>query len=500
MVMFQPTDGLPETDPRALFLDSRGWLWIGLHCKGVSLTKDPTAESPKFASFSTANGLASDTVWSIAEDDFGRIYLGTGRGLDRLDPITGRIRHFTAADGLAGDIITDCLKDHSGNIWVATSMGLSRFDPRAERVMSGPPPIYLSRVIVAGEDLPLPETGAARMPGLALAASRNNLLIEYVGLNFQGERALKYQYKLEGVDADWSPPTDQRSVNYARLTPGSYRFLVRAINQEEIASLEPAVLEFRILSPLWQRWWFLTLAACCGGLTVHAIYRYRAARLVELERVRTRIASDLHDDIGSSLSQIAILSEVLCQHEELDNPRLALRLARIARISRESVEAMSDIVWAINPQRDQLRDLTRRMRRFASETLPARNIALRFLAPEGDQDLKLGPDLRRQVFLIFKEAVNNIACHSACAEAEIESRIEGAWLVLRLSDNGQGFDPTLASRGQGLPSMRRRARSLGGELEVISQPDQGTTVTLKVRHSRPGWIRRGRNSPLSPGH
>ena len=131
----QPTAGLPETNPRAFFQDSRGWLWIGLRYKGVSLTKDPEAERPIFVNYSTANGLVSDTVWSIAEDDYGRIYLGTGKGLDQLDPTTGRIHHFNTKDGLTSDLINHCLRDRDGNIWVANSLGLSKFNPRAERVV-----------------------------------------------------------------------------------------------------------------------------------------------------------------------------------------------------------------------------------------------------------------------------------------------------------------------------------------------------------------------------
>src|SRR5262249_25725964 len=138
-VPLQQTDGLPETDPRAFFIDSGGWMWIGLRSKGVSMTKAPADENPKFVNYSAQNGLASDSVWSIAEDDSGRMYFGTGKGLDRLDLTTGRIRHFTTADGLAGDVIHDCVKDRRGNIWIATATGLSKFDPRAERMLSRPP-------------------------------------------------------------------------------------------------------------------------------------------------------------------------------------------------------------------------------------------------------------------------------------------------------------------------------------------------------------------------
>src|SRR5206468_1222823 len=152
-----------------------------------------------------------------------------------------------------------------------------------------------------GEEQPLSETGALRVPELELPAARNNLLIEYVALSFQGEQKLRYQYKLEGVDADWSAPGEVRSVNYARLAPGAYEFLARAINEEGALSAEPAALQFRILPPPWQRWWFLTVAVMTLGLAVYAFYRYRVAQLIKLERIRTRIATDLHDDIGSNL-------------------------------------------------------------------------------------------------------------------------------------------------------------------------------------------------------
>jgi signal transduction histidine kinase/ligand-binding sensor domain-containing protein len=492
--VLQPAAGLPEVNSRALFQDSRGWLWVGLRFKGVSVTKDPTAETPTFINYSMQDGLVSDTVWTIAEDDRRRIYLGTGKGLDQLDPLTGRIRHFGAKEGLAGDLINHCLKDRSGNIWVATTQGLSKLNPRAERI-ADPPPIYLSRVQVAGEDLPLAETGARHVPEFELPAARNNLLVEFVALSFQGEQRLRYQYKLEGVDADWSPPSDVRSVNYARLAPDSYQFLARAINQDGVMSPEPAVLQFRILRPIWQRWWFVSLAALGVGLTALPFYRSRIKRIVELERMRTRIATDLHDDIGSSLSQIAILSEVSRQRLGQQENGVGESLAQIADTSRELVDAMSDIVWAINPRRDRVSDLVQRMREFAADVFTAREIEFSFRAPAAGQELRLNADVRGQLYLIFKEAVNNAARHSGCTQAEIEFEVAPDRLLLHVRDNGRGFDPNgdaaTSRNGNGLASMRERARALGGEIEIISQANLGTAVKLNLPLSpRAGWRRR----------
>ena len=205
----------------------------------------------------------------------------------------------------------------------------------------------------------------------------------------------------------------------------------------------------------------------------------------------TLIATDLHDDIGSSLSQIAILSEVVSQRVPQDNAPVIEPLSLIAGTSREMVDSMSDIVWAINPQRDHLSDLTQRMRRFASDILSARDINFRFRAPDAEKDMSLGADLRREVYLIFKECVNNLVKHSGCTEAELELRIVNGWIVLRISDDGCGFDTaasscrnvdgaTVSLGGHGLASMRRRAVALGGTFEVKSAPGRGTVSTLKV--------------------
>ena len=238
---------------------------------------------------------------------------------------------------------------------------------------------------------------------------------------------------------------------------------------------------------------------------VYAAARYRVARAVDLERVRTRIATDLHDDIGASLSQIAILSEVVTQRvghiggtgplvggggnggndaAAAGRASVTQPLAMIANTSREMVDSMSDIVWAINPQKDHLHDLKQRMRLFASDMLSARDIRFRFEAHGAD--LRLGADLRREVYLIFKECVNNLAKHSGGTEADIELRSEGDWLTFRITDNGRGFNPAQATDGgqsrggHGLGGMRRRAEALGGTFAIESAPGEGTIVTLRV--------------------
>lgn len=211
-----------------------------------------------------------------------------------------------------------------------------------------------------------------------------------------------------------------------------------------------------------------------------SLRRSREERLKELEQVRRRIATDLHDDIGSSLSQIYLLSEVVRQQVGTAQPQVMEPLSKIAGTAHELVSSMSDIVWSINPQKDHLSDLVQRMRRFASDLLTSLNVEFRFRAFGPEKDVRLGGSIRREVFLIFKEGVNNTARHSACREVDIELRVTEQSLELRLCDDGKGFDPSIESEGHGLKSIRERARAIGGRLNMISTVGSGTVTTLEV--------------------
>jgi signal transduction histidine kinase len=489
---FTSADGVPNAAISSLFLDHAKRLWAASSESGLIRIDDPTAERPRFTVYTRAEGLSSNEVWCITEDRFHRIYAGTGRGLDRLDPATRRIEHFTQADGLAGGIVTAAHRDRQGRLWFVTSQGVSRFDPLPAREPSAPA-IMISGLRVAGIAQSVSELGETTIRLLKLSSGQNNLSVDFFALNFGVGEVLKYQYRLEGADAGWSQPTQERTVNFASLAPGDYRLLARAVSSNGLTSQTPASVSFTILRPVWQRWWFLALAALGLGLTALAFYRSRVKRIVEHERMRTRIATDLHDDIGSSLSQIAILSEVSRRRVGPEQNGVGESLAQIANTSRDLVDTMSDIVWAINPRRDRLSDLVQRMREFAGDVFTAREIEFSFRAPSDGQEVRLDADVRRQLYLIFKEAVNNAARHAQCAEAEIEFEVAQDRLLLRVRDNGRGFDPNGdASTGRnvnGLASMRERARAIGGKIEITSQPNLGTAIKLDLPLSPSRWRR-----------
>ncbi|MPZ19388.1 MAG: hypothetical protein GEV06_15950 [Luteitalea sp.] len=478
-------DGIPPGDWVSVHVDGSGRLWVATNGGGVLRVDRPDRLPLEGVRYTTAQGLASDHVLRVTEDIRGRIYLGTLRGLNRLDPATGHIRLYTRSDGLiSNEIDLSAFRDRRGALWFHGHAGLSRFVPAPDRPARAPQ-VAIDGAVVGEQSVllsALGETGVA-LGGIPGAGA---VQIDFVGSSFGAGGQLRYQYKLEGADEKWSRPTLDRTVRFARLAAGHYRFLVRAVNPEGVVSPRAASVTFRVLPPFWLRWWFVLLYALTAGALAVVVHRYRVSRLVELERVRVRIATDLHDDIGSNLSKIALLSGVTAQQVAQASPGVAQQLSSIADISQESVDSMSDIVWAVDPTKDRLHDLALRMRRFASDVFTARDIRLRFSAPAADDDLPLGTDVRREVFLIFKEAVNNIVRHAGATTAEIDLSVDAGTLALVIRDDGKGFcSGPETGDGNGLVSMARRARALGGKLDVVSSPRDGTRITLIIPTRRP---------------
>jgi signal transduction histidine kinase len=477
--LFDLVPGTEDLVSRRLYFDRTGRLWAtGL--TGALRYDDPSAARPQATRYTTRDGLSSDRVNCFAEDSLGHLYIGTMAGIDRLHVASGRIRHYGAGGGVPTGEIFDAFVASNGSLWFTTGVGLVSLAPDAT-ASSVPPVVRIADVTIAGTPQPLPELGADAAGEFRLPVAQSRVAISFFGLSPDLVEPIRYQYRLEGLDPDWSAPTREQSITYARLPVGAHRFSVRALTASGQASATEAVVSFRVLPPVWQRWWFVSIALGLIGATIYAAHRYRLSHAIRLERVRHRIATDLHDDIGASLTQIAMLSDAgRSQLEARDVDAAAHRLSVIATTSRELVDTMSDIVWAVNPNRDSVDDLVHRMRRFATETLESADVVLQFVAPASGAALRLGPNIRRELLLVVKESVANIVRHGRSTSAEIELSIERHRLRLRISDNGCGFDTAAASGGNGLRNMRRRVESLGGHFTVQSAPGRGTAIILEI--------------------
>jgi ligand-binding sensor domain-containing protein/signal transduction histidine kinase len=478
LTIIPPLPGMANIQPRAFMRDRQGGVWIGLRFGGVMMTQEPSAPRPRFVRYSVEDGLSSDAVWALAEDRQGLIYLGTGRGLDQLDPKTRRVRHFSTDDGLPGNVITDLHVDGTGAVWVASMGGIARLELSFAPARRAPVPIYISRILLAGVPHALPERGATRVGGLQLEASARNLRIDFVSPGFQHAGRIRYQYMLEGVDTQWSPPAVDQTINYARLASGQYRFHVRAITADGRISDEPAVVDFLILPPFWSRPWFI--ATLFGGVLTAtlSVQRMREQRRRSLAAIRRQVATDLHDDVGSGLAQIAILSEVAKRRAGSEALPALNEVADLARSLRDS---MSDIVWAVDPGRDVPIALVERMRQVTFNLLSS-STEVTFQAPDDRQlaRLDLGPDRRRHLLLIFKEAITNIARHARATKVAVSLAIEDGSLMLTIRDNGVGFDVVARHDGHGLENLASRSRSIGAAIEIRSRRGDGTIIGLTV--------------------
>jgi len=485
---FGPADGIPDGSLSTCRIDNAGRLWCVNVQKGLLRIDRHEGDRLDPVIYTSREGVSSSFIGAIGEDAAGLIYTSSAEGLAQIDPADGRVRRFSGSESFPYGRARTIYRDRRGTLWMPTGRGITRFTPGA--APSAPPaPALIGAVRIAGIEAGVPSLGARTLDAGDLPAGSHAVQIDYLSVTFAPDAPL-FQYMLEGAETAWSRPTPQRSVNYAHLPPGDYRFLVRTV-AGGVPAGPPASVHFRILPPVWRRWWALTLliafaASCIFGFEslrarrMRELRRSREERIAELDRVRKAIAADLHDDIGSALTQIAVFSEVVQRKLGISDPSIAEPLAYISRASGELIDSMSDIVWAINPQRDHLSDLVHRMRRFASDTLAACGIRFRLALPGDEQEFRLEGNLRRQVFLIFKEAVNNLVRHSGCTEASIGLKVSRARLTLRVEDNGSGFQPADSGDGHGLAGMRSRAAAMGAAFEIRSSPGAGTVIVLDV--------------------
>jgi ligand-binding sensor domain-containing protein/signal transduction histidine kinase len=488
---FTVKDGLASDQVRSIIQRHNGELWIGSRFDGVSIYKDGN-----FEKITTKDGLLNNAVWALAEDDDGRVWIATSVGLQYTAP--GNSRRFFTHRRLIGKSIgaVGIIPGHQA-VWSVSPDELTIYEYGHKSLEGAPPPVYVTALRVNGQEREVTS-------GIKFSHDENLCAFFFNGLSFKGGQPVKYKYRLLGLDDRWQGPTDQRSVTFVSLRPGDYTFEVIAINADNVESAVPAALTFTIASPFWQRWWFIAFCGLILSSILYAIHIARLGRVLEIEKVRSRIATDLHDDIGAGLTHIGLLSQVTLHkkgvqqfyaNEKEQNPdeaehdpqtaagaihELGSSLERVGGVARELSQAMSDVVWSINPQHDSGEALQRRLNVFAHEICRARNIALNFEVSEQIAGIKLHPELRRNLLLIAKEALHNAVKYSSSRSVALNFSLNGKNIVLTIADQGTGFDVTGAKNGNGLNNMRSRAEKLGGACEIVSTPGQGTCVTARV--------------------
>jgi signal transduction histidine kinase len=283
---------------------------------------------------------------------------------------------------------------------------------------------------------------------------------------------VKFKYRLERLEEEWVPAGTDRTAHYSYVRPGTYLFRVLACNNDGVWNERGASLAVIILPYFWQTWWFRLLTVIAVLLLVFAVFEMRLAWERRMTRLRLRMARDLHDEVGSNLGTIALLSEVLSK-----DPRPgAEEVSELRRLAVQTIDSLRDIVWFLDPAADNLGELVLRMKDAARTML--RGTPFEFTSTGEETAPKPSLDLRRNLFPMFKEILHNIARHAHATKVKIEIKVTPRQFLLFVEDNGVGFEQQHVRGGNGLKNLRRRAAELRGNVEIQSAPGQGTLVTL----------------------
>ena len=468
-----------ENDVTSFAEDSIGGLWIG-SLAGLNRYCPATDD---FDLITMTDGLSSNKIQSLLTDRRGRLWVGTENGLCALGR-DGRIQRYFVQNGLyANNVFNSVALASDGHILIGGEGFMTRFDPDRLQENRQPPPVSLSglRLINQPAKKLYPQRIGANE--LRLRHDENYLALDFIALNLINPDQNRYAYRLEGLDNAWIQAGLERRAIYSNLAPGSYRFRVRAANGDGHWNSAGASLAFTVMPPYWQTWWFQLLVALAVAAALYGIYRYRLNQVLALERIRTDISAGLHDEIGSTLSSISILSGMV---PEAPKPEyVATTMGAINQSSRGLMEQMNDIVWSINPRYDSLQSLLQRLGQFAAHVLEAQDIDFIQELPAHLPTGHMAVQVRQNLYLILKEAVNNMAKHSGATEVRLRVGLTGSHLVIGLSDNGRGYDPeTVGGGGNGLHNIAQRAEAIKAELRQTATPGRGTHLHLRLRWNK----------------
>jgi signal transduction histidine kinase/ligand-binding sensor domain-containing protein len=504
-----PVSGRPVC---CLYPTRDGSLWIGFGGGGLVRVKDG-----RFARIGVGQGLTDDYISQMIADDEGWLWFGTDHGIfkirqqeleqamaDRtvqLRPVVyGRNAGLISLEAIFSTadpyIVPRALRSRDDRVWLLLHTGLAVADPKVLRANPEPPPALLTRVTV--DNRPVAAYGGIEQTSsvvnlktlqgpLRLSPDYRHLEFDFTAINFTDPENLHFRYQLTGFDNDWIYSEAERSATYSRLTTGNYRFRVEASNGDgpwQEADTTPGI----IVTPFfWQTWWFqftvlaLFTSAVLGVARFVSLQHLRAKlraleRQTALDQERARIARDIHDDLGGSMTQIMLLSGLVSR--DRSEPEKAGGHARqISLAARQVTDTLDEIVWAVNPRNDTLPHLIDYLGGYTIEFLKTTGLKHRMNLPVHPPDQFISSDVRHNLFLAVKEALNNIARHAHASEVFLQIVLDEKSMNIRIEDNGGGFQNEPANGGaDGLRNMRQRMQEIGGQFQVESQPGSGTKV------------------------
>ncbi|MFL6284293.1 MAG: two-component regulator propeller domain-containing protein [Pyrinomonadaceae bacterium] len=486
-------DGLSDNVVISLYGDAAGRLWVGTNGGGLNLL-----EGERFQVFTTRDGLPNDTLYRILGDDGGRLWMSCNKGVFSLtvkeleDFAAGRVHSlnpvvYGTADGMqtrecSGGGHPSAWRDRAGRMWFSTIKGVAMIDPRGVARNERPPPVAIEQALFDGEPAASDASGArAELP-----PGTSRFDFHYAGLSFVAPEKVRYRYKLEGFDKDWVEGGDRRAAYYTSLAAGDYRFLVIASNNDGVWSTTPAVFAFTLRPHFYRTYWFYTL--CVAGLALLAwqLYALRLrqmrARFAAVLQERNRIARELHDNLAQEILGVSVQLEIVTRLLNSSPETARTHLDRARSLVRSSMAEARRYVWDLRSQSLDDRDLPAALSEMTRRLTAESGIHTQFEV--GGTLRPLPKQMENNLLRIGQEAVNNAVRHARAENISVRLVFDATSVCLSVKDDGLGFDPDAQGNGAGghfgLVGMRERAREMGGEVRVGSQPGEGCEVEVNV--------------------
>ena len=472
-----PESKIISTTPIWQLFKDKKTLWVGTN---RGLFRFDT-ESYDFKQISTIPSLKNRVIFSIEQDQNGTLWMGTEKGLASYNPQKNETRFYNENDGLKNVEFNrkSVRKISDGRLVFGGVNGITIFDPNQIQQNAIIPPIHITAIEVITSD----STFTPFLNGVGkftLPWQQNTIEIDYVALNFTNPAQNQYRHQLIGHDPDWVYDEGTRKARYVRLPPGEYTFEVMGSNNDGLWNPEPKSIVIEILPPFWQTWWFRSSIVLVILIILWVIYKYRVRKLLEVERMRLRIAGDLHDEVGSGLSGIALTGDLLQRQVKNGGAKPEL-VERITKNARNLASSLDAIVWLIDPKKETLGDLIIKTRAVGSELLTQSKFEMIENLSEADKSRTLSAEQKRNLFLLTKEGLHNISKHAKADQVTLSIEYTNSMLALKLIDNGTGFDLKSNEKGHGLGSMRNRSNQLGADLAFKSIAGKGTEISLSLK-------------------
>jgi signal transduction histidine kinase/ligand-binding sensor domain-containing protein len=470
--------------------DGNGVVWISTVSGGINAFR---RSQNYFDCYSEQDGLPSNSIGGIQCDDHNNLWVGTDKGICRVSfDSTNQLqcRTYDFTDGLATEEFLNgiTLQRNNGEIIFTCGKGFVVFCPDSIKKNPVKPPVIITNFLLFNKPVQQnDETGILTSSisvtkEIYLQHDQNAFSFEFTAMSFINAEKNQYKYMMSGFDRDWiNTNAFNRFATYTNLAPGNYTFLVKASNNDGVWNQTPTELKIFIASPFYKTWWFMALLAACFALIIYTLHRSRISQVMKVQDVRNKIASDLHDDIGSGLSSISVFCEIFRQRTGNKASDVEPFLERIDMTSRSMSEAIHDIVWTINTNNDRFENVLTRMKSFASELLTAKGVKLIFDNRKEVSSERLTLEQRKNFYLLFKEAINNISKYAEAKAVTVSIVVEKHVFRMVISDDGKGFDVNIRNEGNGLVNMKRRAEDLGGKLVLVSSPGNGTILELDFK-------------------